>query len=300
MRNSIFAAAIVALVSLFPPGARAAASIEALQKEIAEARRELPKAFNAVARLRQDMPRLDRERHGRLASVGPTLRNIGREGLLPILEQLIAGARAAEMSPTARTAWAVGLLEAAGALRDLRAEVPVLQMLAAETNPDVVRAAAAALVKVSRSAADVLLPLAQKDGPKQVAVVAGLGECREARVTQALSDLLAGHAEEKLARAAAQSLGEMGSLWAWESPDLANSPERTAVRAIAASALVGAYVAYRDTDTRRTLETALLVVDPADAKVLVQKARVQAPDQKAGLDALQNLLENNPLRPPKR
>ena len=203
------------------------------------------------------------------------------------------------MTPTARTSWAVGLLEAAGALRDERAEVPVLNMLSAETDPEVLRAAAAALVKVSKSAADVLLPLAQKQGPKQTAVVAGLGECREARVAQALSDLLAGHAEEKLARAAVKSLGEMGSSWVWQSPDFAKSPQGEPVRAIAASALVGAYLAYRDADTRRAVQAALFMVDPADGKALLQKARVQAPDQKADLDALQSLLENNPLRPPK-
>ena len=105
MRDGILAVAVLGLLTLAPSGARAAVSVEALQKEIAEAQHELPKAFNAVARLRQDMPRIDRERRGRLAPVGPMLKNIGREGLLPILEQLIRGARTAEMTPTARCMW---------------------------------------------------------------------------------------------------------------------------------------------------------------------------------------------------
>jgi hypothetical protein len=300
MRNFVVAVFAV-LLALSPLPSRAAVSAEALQQEIADARRELPKAFNAVARIRQDMPKLDREKHGRLAPIGPLLKGVGRTGLLPILEQLLAGAKAPELAQSARTAWAVGLLEAVGSLRDARAEVPVLQMLSAESDPDVVRAAAVALSKVSKTAADVLVPMAQKSGPKQAAVVGGLGECREARAAQALSDILAGHPDEKMARAAAKSLGEIGSAWVWQSPDFHNNPEREAVRSIAARALVAGWVAYTDVETSRAMETALVILDAPEAKALAQKARAEAqvtPARKAEFDNLVRLLENNPLRQP--
>ncbi|MGC4120337.1 MAG: HEAT repeat domain-containing protein [Myxococcales bacterium] len=197
---------------------------------------------------------------------------------------------------TARTAWAVGVLEALGALRDPRATPAVLQVLRSETDPETVRASALALGQISPDTADsVLLPLAMNPGPMQLPVVAGLGECRTVDAAQGLAQLLSQvEGDDELGRTAAQALGQLACSWVWQRPAWASRPERAEIATVAARGLLTAFVRSSG-QTRVEAERNLLVVDFADLAPLLEKAKAEHPDQRMELEKLARRLANNPL-----
>jgi HEAT repeat protein len=199
------------------------------------------------------------------------------------------------MNATARTAWAVGLLEAAGALGDPRAAPVVRRVFESESDPYVLRACAVALARLGDGAIDLLLPLARTPGPRQLAAIEGLAECREPRAAQVLAGLSVG-GDEARARLATRSLGLLGSYWVWQAPRYRDDPRREEVRALVARSLVATFASSAG-ELRAEAEKALLVVAHRDVQPLIDRARAGAPSQKAELDRLARHLARNPLRP---
>ncbi|MHB8873450.1 MAG: HEAT repeat domain-containing protein [Myxococcaceae bacterium] len=298
-RTSLFATiAALGLSAAASPSWAAEPTVASVRAEISRARRSTPKPFAALATLKQRLPELDAKKRGRLAPVAPALKSLGPAGLLPILEELLAARPDRELTPSARLSWRVGLLEAAGAVRDARASPVLREVLGAESDPVVLRAAAGALGKLGDEAAlATLLPLAGAPGPKQLAIVEGLGECRRLPAAETLAKLLAEHPAERLGRAAIKSLGVLASSWAWETPALKAQPERAAVQAVAARALVGAFTTVQG-EARVAAEASLLQVDSPEAPELIAAAKEKAaPADIAELDRLADRLAHNPLRP---
>jgi len=281
------------------PDRLAAQDRATLVQTISAAQKESPAAFDTLARLREDMPALDAQKRGRYVPVAAILKGLGRDALLPMLNELAFAAKPrGDMSADAWHAWRVGLVEAVGSLRDGRA-APVLFALldAPAEDTDLVRAAASALGKLGTdAAAHRLVTLSKKDGPKQKGVLAGMGDCRRLVVAEALASALAAHPDPETALLVARSLGDVGSAWAWKTPIIAASGEESAVRAAAAQALVGSYLRYEG-GAREAITKAVLMVDHASTPSLAEAAKRGAgPSDQAALDALLERYKNSPLR----
>lgn len=270
-----------------------------LAAEIAKAKAAHPDAFLAVAKARAALPELDANKRGRMAQITPMLKALGPGALHAMLEQLaVEGGGRGDLTGSAWLAWRVSLIEATGMLRDGRA-APVLAAIldSAETDFELVRAAAAALGRLGTDAAAAkLTAMAGARGPKQLAVLAGMGECRRLSAAKALAAAIGARPDPGAALHVVRSLGDVGSAWAWRTPIIAQSGEEVATRAEAARALVSAFAAY-DGEVRRKAATAILVVDDPSTPALIQAARRgAAPDLAAALDALAQRFANSPLR----
>jgi len=270
-----------------------------LSAEIEQARALQPAAFTAVATIQARLPELDAHKRGRYASVGPLLKTLGPSALLPML-QVIAfeGPSRGALSESAWTAYRSGLLEAVGVLRVPRAE-PVLQAVldGDERNSHVLRSAAEALGYLGTDSATAkLIALAGTRGPKQTAVLAGMGSCRRLPVAQVLATQLAARPAESIALVVVKSLGEVGNAWAWKTPGVTAKNEEAAVRDTAARALVAAFASYPD-PVRQAASNALMVVDAPSTPAQIADARGHAsPSTSAALASLAARFDRNPTR----
>lgn len=281
------------------PTALSATARARLERDVKALRVAKPAAFQRVQAVRDRVAELDRRRRGRLAPVGVLLHGLGKDALLPMLEMLALDAQPrGTLTDTAWTALHAGLIEAVGALRAPEAE-PVLRAIldGSATDSTVVRAAAEALGRLgSDRVATKLIALAATDGPKQRAVLAGMGECRRAVIADALADALAGATDAATAKLLVRSLGTVGNSFAWQTPAVrAHADEEDRTRARAAEALLGAFIAW-DGEVRQAAVSALLLVDDAATPSLVAAARAGASGELAqALDELALRLGKNPL-----
>ncbi|MBX3127973.1 MAG: hypothetical protein KF718_14720 [Polyangiaceae bacterium] len=292
LSSGAFAQGVVLAPAQLPAPARAA-----LRAEITKARAAHPDAFAKVQQSRQLAIDLDRTRRGRAASITLPLRAIGKDALMPMLEMLaLDGPKRGQMTDTAWLTLRVGLLEAVGETRDARARSVLVAVLERETQPEVVRAAAEALGRLldDESAAQ-LVRLAKRGGPRLLPILAGMGECRR---TVAVREL-ARHStsrDPQVALIALQALGEAGNAWAWKTPAIAATGEEDAVRAIAATALLNAFVKNRG-DVRERAALSLLLVDWSKTHQLITVAKRHAePRTLSALGHLEQRLASNVTR----
>lgn len=280
------------------PAARIPAAARAtLIAEIDALKRTNPGAFSALAAKRKLLPDLDAQKRGRLAPLTPMLKAMGPTGLFPMLAELAVEANArGDLTDTAWLAWRVGLLEAVGSLHDARSEATLAAILdGPETDFAVMKAAAEALGRVGTdSAASKLVALSRAAGPKQKAVLAGMGDCRRTKTTEALAKALAARPDEETAKLLFRSLGNAGSAWAWKTPVVAASGEEAAVRKAAAKALVSGFIAYAG--VRQLASDAILVVDDPSTPALIAAAKKRADAALwAELDKLEARFAQNPI-----
>lgn len=283
---------------LIAPGHLSAKDRAALSADITAAKSAQPSAFKALGEVRKQLPELDAQKRGRLASITPMLRSIGTEGIFPMLGEIAMDAQAkGDLSDSAWKAWRISLLEAVGSLRDPRSEAVLYAVLnGPETDFDIVKAAAAAFGKIGTDrVASKLVALSKVEGPKQKAIWAGMGNCRRTKVATALSAVLSSKPEEAVAKLLIKSLGDVGSAWAWKTPVIAVSGEEAAVRKAAAKALMSAFVAYEG-ELRKDISNAILVVDDSSTATLIELAKQGAsPALLSDLNQLAVRLANSPL-----
>lgn len=270
-----------------------------LGADIAAAKASHPEIFATLQRIRAELPDLDANKRGRLAPLTPALKAMGVQAVPALLNEIaVDAAPRGELTDDAWLAWRLGLVEATGMLRDVRAE-PVLAALVDGPNGEflLMKAAAEALGRMGTdTAAAKLIGLARTEGPKQLAVLAGMGECRRARVAGALAQTLSARPEPKVAFHVVKSLQNVGSDWAWQTPVISKSGEEAQVRGAAAKALVAAFVAY-DGEVREAALKALLVVNHDGTPALIAQAKTDAsPSLKAELERLAQRFDNGPLR----
>jgi len=302
MRRFTFVAAmfLLAATSARADGDRAFASVSTLdpaaharlESSIATARSREPQLFDTVRNIVAHADDLDRRKEGRFYPMGALLRGStrGRTGAaLALLEPVLDPQRfALPQSSSARIALRAGLVEAAGATRDPAAAPVYRAILASGTELYELRAAAEALGKLAIDA-DVatLARLATTPGPKQDAVVAGLGSCRRVAAARALAAVASQGKTGMAAKQLLRSLSAMGSAWALATPNAAPASEIAAIRDTTARAAFAMFVSAPDTDVRNEAATALEVIASPDAPAWIAAQKSGAsPELAAALDSL--------------
>jgi hypothetical protein len=281
----------------------------ALKIDIDKARIETPDLFRQVQDVASRAAELDAGSRRPGVPLTMHFKVLGPRALMPMLELLaFDGHTSTDLTPMARAALRVGLVEAVGIIRDARA-VPVLSRIALrERDVDMTRASADALGRIgTNDAYDALLAaLASAESHSSAststgsservqALLAGVGSSRRVDGATLLAKRLdheSSRPDAATAKAIAKALGTAGNAWAWKT--LANRADEATVREIAARALVKAYVAYPG-EARIAAMNALLVVDDPHTNALVAAARSGASVDEAGaLDALSSRLAKNP------
>ena len=279
----------------------AAKTRTSLKADIEKARIETPDLFRQVYDVAKRAGELDAGSRRPGAPLTMHFKVLGPRALMPMLELLaFEGHAPADLTPTARAALRVGLLEAVGIIRDGRA-VPVLARVAQrERDVDTTRASADALGRIGTDEAYGALVTALENadavgasGSERVqALLAGVGSARRVDGTTLLAKRLDAHPDAATAKAAAKALGTAGNAWAWKT--LASRTDEASVREIAARALVKAYLAYAG-EARSAASNALMVVDDTHTAALITNARRTASaDQATALDELAARLAANP------
>jgi hypothetical protein len=232
----------VAIAPMAIPGPQRAQ----LRRQVAEARKRDPRAFEALTQLRARLPQIAARQRGRLVTVVLPLRSLGARALMPMLSELcLDGRLRGGLDQRTWRGWQTSLLEAVGSLRDARAR-PALEALLAAVDPgreaQLFRGAAVALGRLGDDrAAATLIRLARQARTRR-AVLPGLGQCRRTTVARELAAILSQATDDPtLASAAAAALGQIANLWAWQTPAVARSAEALAVRTVALEGLVASY-----------------------------------------------------------
>ena len=293
-------AAVATPAEAAPPPAVAfrmpAKPFAALRTDVAKARSIDPRAFAQVGSIVSHAADADARARGRKAPVALYLAKLGPSALMPMLEMLALdpprGVPAASAPALRRD-----LIEAVGLLKDARA-LPVLEAILADPteDADTTRTVTEAVARVgtNEAATHILTALDASTGDRTRAIVAGMGECRRVRVTEALASRIRTTGDEATARVAARSLGRAGNAWAWKT--VADRSEEARVRETAARALVDAF-ARRDGEARVAASNALMVVDAPQTPALIAEARKGAsPELAKALDALAARFAKNPAR----
>ncbi len=273
-----------------------ARSLAELKIEIAKARSIDPRAFVAVNGVISHAADADARARGRKAPVALYLAKLGPSALMPMLEMLAVeaprGVPAASAAGVRRD-----LIEALGLLKDARA-LPVLVTILEDKTEDAATTRtvteAVARIGTEEAATRLLGALDSSSDERTRAIIAGMGDCRRLRVTEALASRLRTTNDDAIARAAARSLGRAGNAWAWQT--LADRGEEARIRETAARALVDAYV-RRVGEERDAASNALMVVDAPQTPAIIAEAKKGAsPDGVKALDALAERFARNPSR----
>lgn len=269
-----------------------------LTSAIAKARAQNPALFKRTAAVAAAVEKADRDKRGPYVSMTRYFFALGKPAVVPMLELLaVKGPARGKMRDSAWTSLRVSLIEAVGMHRDPIA-VPVLDaILEQESEYFVVRAAAEALGRIGTDAsAKKLAGLAVASGPKQLAVLSAIGDCRRSTVAAALADFLKQPSDLRTTRLTLAALGGVGNAWAWKTPNVAKSGEEAAVRGTAAKALVAAFARLDDKDLRLAAQKAILLVDDAGTPSLIEAEKSAAsPETRAALDRLAAKLAKSPL-----
>jgi hypothetical protein len=280
----------------------AAKSRSSLKADIEKARVETPDLFRQVYDIAKHAGELDASARRQGTPLTMHFKVLGNRALMPMLELLAFDGHApADLTPSARAALRVGLIEAVGIIRDARA-VPVLARIALrERDVDTTHASADALGRIGTDEAfDALVTALESadtttpGGERVLALLAGVGSSRRVDGTKLLAKRLDARPDAVTAKALAKALGVAGNAWAWKT--LASRTDEATVRELAARALVKAYVGYAG-EARTAASNALLVVDDAHTAALLTEARRTASsDQATALDELAAKLAKNPTR----
>lgn len=215
------------------------------------------------------------------------LKRLGAEALLPMLSALALEAPAVMLSEQEKEAYVIGLLEAAGALRDSRG-APVYKAVfeGKSKSTGVLRAAAEAMGKLCGDAdlASLKKHTASTDALRPHAI-RGLSQCRRKEAAEHLASLLGAATDAASAEPIADALGLAASSWAWKAMGSKSAAAAKDVQSIAARALVGAFSKHKD--ARTTTTKALRLVESPDAAALITAARSAADaETRSALDSL--------------
>jgi HEAT repeat protein len=271
-----------------------------LGEQVKAAHLSSPKSFEALGAVRSRAAAIDAQKRGRFGTVTPMLRALGAPVLLPMLEALAFEGTRGDLNDSAWQMWRVGLLEAVGSLKDLRAEPVLVTFLESTTtsrDPQVVRAAAEALGLLGTDlAVQTLTRLARQSSPVQLPILSALGSLRRVESAQVLADALRAESSPTVSRTLVGSLERVGSAWAWKTLDAQARREEAQVRQLSAEALVSAFARATD-DNRTAISDALMVVDAPSTPQLLESAMRDAPESLvAQLRGVRERFDRNPIR----
>ena len=280
------------------PEALDAQTRASLSNAIRAARAQDPAPFDNMVRLSKLVVTLDAQKRGRLAPVKRMFLNTGKAGVLPMIELLaFEGPIEGTMPKTAWIALRAGTIEALGHMRDSRV-MPVLYAIldSNETEYYLVRATTEAIGRMADDKAVSTLQAAATDPAKRFAVLAAIGYCRRAETARFLANELAKRPALVTAKMLVGSLSDVGNSYAWKLDVVRTRGNGDLTRAIAATALVKAFLAY-DGEVRQAASNALMVVDSPNTTGLIDAARHNASvNQRTALDKLAARFARNPVR----
>jgi hypothetical protein len=242
-----------------------ASPLEAVQRDIAQARERSPEMFAHVEQLRAQLLAAPPpyERRGQVVR---QMKALGPDALLPLL-QLITEQRGLDtVAQRTREMVLVGAIEAVGELKDLRAQGVMRAILdGPEANAQIARAAAEALGQLeSDDAVAWLAAHAVAGDRRERAAIAGLAFARKPVAVAALRARLATHPDSGTVEKLADAMGFNGSSWAWQALGPARADEGLALRGELSNELVAAYARY-DGRAREAIGRALLMIDHPSA-----------------------------------
>lgn len=227
-----------------------------------------PAMYEAVAAARAEVVKLDGQKRGRIAIVGPMLDALGPQAMVPMLAELLEDRPFEGARPTVRRAWRVGLLFALGRMRNVEARAVLEHVVRTEPDVEVLTSAAEALGKLQDAdAAKALMAAANGQSERHVAILRGMGQCRRTEMATYLAARLGTATGDEL-KANIWALREAGNSWAWRTVAVAKSGEGAEVREIATRALLDAWL--RHPELRNDLRKAVLVVDGPEVVALVE------------------------------
>jgi hypothetical protein len=278
------ATGIATAASQLPEQARSS-----LVKEIQAYKAAHPEAFEAVRNVQGHRPEVYSRFRNPVPVVGRELKRLGPAALLPMLEALAFEAPArGSLTDREWEALTVGMLEAVGALRDAKSG-PVLRAVfeGSSKSAPVLKAAAVAMGRLCGDAELALLTKRSAAGDAlRIPAIQGLGYCMREASAKHLAGLLAAAPDDATAEVLGEALGMVASSWAWKTLGASAEAEGAAVRAIAAKALVPAFVRYGG-EARAAMRRGLLMAEHKATPELIAKARPTADAQTAAeLDAV--------------
>ncbi len=257
--------------------------------------------FDRLAELRDQLTDRANRTRGRYPPLVRILQAMGPAAQLPMLEQIAVAAQPqGELPDRVWMAWQVALVEAIGRLRDHTSE-PVLWAVlhSCQAKLMVLEAAAAGLAKLgSDSVAQRLISLSfSADSSMSRAVLAGMGHCRRVEVARHLAAVLGTRPDHGIALLVAESLGNVGSAWAWRTPAVARYGEEEATtRLVAAGALLEAYLAYDGEVRARAAKAILVVADPHTPNLISRASADASTTDRALLASLADRFSRSPIR----
>ncbi len=281
--NSAYADGLIGRASALKAKTRAK-----LQKTIASYRSATPEAFAAVRDVKGHRPEVYRKRKNPVPNVSLELRRLGRAALLPMLEALAF--QAPERGSLKDDEWRalkVGMLHAVGILRDKRSAAVLQLAFDKAQHARVQTAAALALGRLCDTQSYQLLEKSARGaGSKRTAAIRGLGQCRQLKSAKLLAELLYNGPADSVTIALGESLGFVGSSWAWRAMGPKAKDKGLAVREVAAAALVPAFIDYTG-KARTAIKIGLTMVEYPGMATLVAEHRHRADEATAkALDKL--------------
>ena len=245
-----------------------AASRAALMSAVSADQAKHPDLYQTVAKLRGCTPAGYVDRRRPMAECGREMRLLGPQGRWALVSALVFEAprssdgRQPYVSASDKAAFIRGALETLGMLRD-PALSPVLQTAFLRGEAQFHEVSAQALGRIATAADEALLTQhARQAGPRQLAAVSGLGECKRLSSAQTLAQLLETRAAptDRLANA----LGRVASAWAWQAlvrSGAGRETEATQVRELLAQTLVRGLVQYGDAASVKQLTEGLMMTE---------------------------------------
>jgi hypothetical protein len=271
---------LVAQASDLPPKERAS-----LEQQIEAYRAKNPAAFEAVRNVNGYKPETYKKFRNPIPLVGRELRRLGEPALLPMLEALAFDVwERGDAADREWTALKVGMLEAVAHLHDGRSAPVVTAAFATAKETTVQSAAAEAVGALCRRDATMVTALAAAlEGPKRLAAIDGLGQCRSPQAAQLLASELDSTTSAIEADRIARALGYLGSSWAWRA--LAKKEgqkggaqirrEGLEARRIASEALVRGYLRF-DGKVRGAHQVGLTMVQHPEVRAIAERHRSAA------------------------
>lgn len=266
-----------------------AAQRAALRDAVSADQAQHPDLYQTVAKLRGCTPAGYADRRRPMAECGREMRLLGPQGRWALASALVFEAprssdgRQPFVSDSDKAAFVRGALETLGMLRD-PALSPLLQASFLRGEVQFAEVAAQAVGRTGTDADEALLVQhARQRGPRQLAAVSGLGECKRLGSARALVELLEARAApaDKLANA----LGRVASAWAWQAlvrSGAGREGDANQIRGLVAQALVRGLLHHGDAAAVKQLSDGLMMTEwpqvPAllDAAAAGQDAAVQA------------------------
>lgn len=273
---------------LIAPGSLPADALSTLKGQIATARAQQPAAFKAVAGVKGHKWETYRNYRNPVPTTTRELRALGAPALMPMLEALALNQPTrGSLNDDEWDALAVGMLEAVGVLRDVRARPVLLAAFESNARPAVIAAAGRALGRLGGDPElQMLTKHAVKGDARYLEAIGGLGWMRRIEAAKHLASIIASTKDDAVIDAAADALGTLGSSWGWKSYGPKYATQGLEVRKACAQALAPTFVRVKGA-TRTAVAEGLLMVDHPDTVDFLKSARAStgAATQKA-VDAL--------------